>query len=201
MSFVLEALKMQEAGNDPDAVAARALADIHQRRQRLWVGLAVAVTAVNVVVVLWLLGGPYLTNPAATTQPIAAATAETGPAPAAAAPTAAAASQPPAESIAPAATAQQPPAEAQPPQVRRVTRLALTDLPSEARRRFPGIAFSTHIYADDSDLRAIVANGRRLREGDSIRGLGIEEISATGVLLSFEDYLVEIPITTNWDVP
>jgi hypothetical protein len=87
------------------------------------------------------------------------------------------------------------------PVVQRVTRLALQDLPADVRRRFPGIAFSTHIYAEDRDLRAVVANGQRLTEGDRIRGLMIEEISESGVLLSFEDYLVDVPLITDWDSP
>jgi general secretion pathway protein B len=72
-------------------------------------------------------------------------------------------------------------------------------LPSAARARFPGIVFSTHIYAEDADLRAIVANGQRLREGERVRGLRIREITETGVVLAFEDYLVEVPIVTDWD--
>jgi hypothetical protein len=29
----------------------------------------------------------------------------------------------------------------------------------------------------------------------------IEEISESGVLLSFEDYLVDVPLITDWDSP
>ena len=204
MSFVLEALKMQQAGTDPDAVAARALADIHQRRYRLWVGIAVAVTAVNVVVVLWLVGTSWLprpgAEPAVATTPVEATLAAAEVVAEPAAPEVDTLPVPVQPSVQPPAYVP-PPAYVQPaPQpVQRVTRLALGDLPSAARGRFPGIAFSTHIYAEDRDLRAIVANGRRLTEGESIRGLRIEEISATGVLLRFEDYLVDVPMTTDWD--
>ena len=44
--------------------------------------------------------------------------------------------------------------------------LPLSSLPSGQRQRFPELEFSTHIYADDADLRAIVVNGTRLEEGD-----------------------------------
>jgi hypothetical protein len=97
------------------------------------------------------------------------------------------------------AAAVPPPAVPVPaPEVRRVIRLSLQDLPADARRRFPGIAFSTHIYAEDRDLRAVVANGQRLTEGDTVRGLTIEEISATGVVLAFESYLVDVPLVADW---
>ncbi len=78
-------------------------------------------------------------------------------------------------------------------------RIRLGDLPAAARARFPGIAFSTHIYSDDPAQRAVVANGQRLREGDRIRGLEVVEITETGVVLAFENYLVEVPIAVDWD--
>jgi hypothetical protein len=85
------------------------------------------------------------------------------------------------------------------PDPARLTRVALNELPQEVRARFPGIAFSTHIYAEDADLRAVVANGRKLKEGDRVRGVEIVEITATGVLLAFERYRVDVPIVTDWD--
>ncbi len=91
------------------------------------------------------------------------------------------------------APAQAPPVAAGP------THVSLADLPAAARGRFPGIAFSTHIYSEDADLRAVVANGHRLKEGDRIRGLPIVEITETGVVLAFENYLVEVPIVVDWD--
>jgi hypothetical protein len=80
-------------------------------------------------------------------------------------------------------------------------RVSLEDLPSAVRRRLPGLAFSTHIYAEDADLRAVVANGRRLQEGDRIRGVEILEINEGGVLLAFEGYRVQVPMITDWDAP
>ena len=99
----------------------------------------------------------------------------------------------------PVATAQEPAAEAVP--ARRAappTTIGLGNLPTDARTRFPGIAFSTHIYSEDPELRAIVANGQRLAEGDRIRGLEILAITETGVTLAFENYRVEVPIVTDW---
>jgi hypothetical protein len=78
-------------------------------------------------------------------------------------------------------------------------RLALRELPADARGRFPGLAFSTHVYSEHADLRAVVANGQRLIEGDRIQGVQIDEITETGVVLAFERFLVEVPVFTDWD--
>jgi hypothetical protein len=90
-----------------------------------------------------------------------------------------------------------------PPQVpaepRVLERIALDSLPPAARSRFPGIVISTHVYAEDPAMRAIVVNGARLQEGDLVSGLEIREINEFGVVLEFEAYLVDVPVFTDWD--
>ena len=47
-------------------------------------------------------------------------------------------------------------------------------------------AFSTHVYADDRDLRAVTLDGRRLTEGDLIEpGMHLVEITETGVIVDY----------------
>jgi hypothetical protein len=77
-------------------------------------------------------------------------------------------------------------------------RVTLDALPADARARFPGIVISTHVYAEDPDLRAIVVNGARLQEGNRVAGLTIREIGPDGVAVEFENYVVEVPIFTDW---
>lgn len=77
-------------------------------------------------------------------------------------------------------------------------RVTLDALPGDARARFPGIVISTHVYAEDPDLRAIVVNGARLQEGSQVAGLTIREIGPDGVAVEFENYVVEVPIFTDW---
>jgi len=77
-------------------------------------------------------------------------------------------------------------------------RVSLDALPADARARFPGIVISTHVYAEDPDLRAIVVNGTRLQEGDQVVGLTIREIGPDGVAVEFENYVVDVPIFTDW---
>ena len=66
------------------------------------------------------------------------------------------------------------------------------------RGRFPGLVFSTHVYAQDPDLRAVVANGQRLMEGGRIDGAVVRAITETGAVVEFEGYLVDIPIIAEW---
>lgn len=198
MSFVLQALQKQEAADDPAAAVSLAQGTAQRRRHRLWMGLFAVAMAVNAGLVVWVFGlpgwdaeTPAETNPERTRAPVSA----TPPAPQPSAPAAALRPEPVAETRADESTrAATTPAE--PPAPRRIT---LQALPTEVRQRLPGIAFSTHIYSEDADLRAIVANGERLTEGERIRGLKIVEINESGVLLAFERYLVQFPIAGDWD--
>ena len=47
-------------------------------------------------------------------------------------------------------------------------------------------------------LRAVVANGTRLQEGDRLNDVTVEEITEDGVIVAFENYLVEIPVIESW---
>ena len=77
-------------------------------------------------------------------------------------------------------------------------RLALAALPAAARREFPQLVFSTHVYADDPALRAVVVNGQRLTEGNSLGALYLNEITENGVVFATGDYLVDIAVLDDW---
>ncbi|TNF88934.1 MAG: hypothetical protein EP301_03945 [Gammaproteobacteria bacterium] len=77
--------------------------------------------------------------------------------------------------------------------------LPVSSLPSGQRQRFPALEFSTHIYADDADLRAIVVNGTRLEEGDRLGSLRLEEITEDGAIFRFEDRLVSVSVLDAWN--
>jgi general secretion pathway protein B len=213
MSYILDALKKSEAEQDPTAAANLASnlelnQQRNQARQRLTGVLVVTALLANVAVLLWLFGPSQLT-PAPALSP--SARAQEGPPVQAATATPA---QKPAESVqAPTTTAAAPrPAQTSPPAARTPAPAAapvtvaaapikarLADLPASIRGRFPGLAFSTHIYAEDPSLRAVVANGRRLLEGDEIGGAAVQRITDNGVVMAFENYLVEIPIVADWE--
>lgn len=242
MSYLLEALKKQEAEENPDAAVALSLVTQRQRRQRrlsllLWAALTVNV-CVLAALLLWPGGlsrwlgesaaqltaagsgndaAPEAAPAGARAAAPAAAAEATGSAMAAAEPTPTSASADGAATVpaaavattdAPAAakpTVPQPaisPAQAKPETARiDTTPVSLDALPASVRARFPGIVFSTHIYADDRDLRAVVANGRRLSEGDRLGEVGVSEITETGVILTFEDYQIAVPVVGFWDTP
>jgi len=75
----------------------------------------------------------------------------------------------------------------------------VSSLPSGQRQRFPTLEFSTHIYADDADLRAIVVNGSRLQEGDRLGSLRLQEITEEGAVFRFEDRLVSVSVLDAWN--
>ncbi|MBX3705174.1 MAG: general secretion pathway protein GspB [Pseudomonadales bacterium] len=194
MSLVLEALRRQQAEREQDPAAVMLMHAGRRQRTRLWPIVLTCALLLNAGVFAWIFiarsdgtGAPAETVHAGETAP---------PGPVAAA---AAAPADPAV-VEPVAAIPEPvpePAPAQPMRVI-VERLPLGSLPAGVRNRFPGIAFSTHIYAEDPTLRAIVANGERLQEGDRVRDMLIREITEDGVVLEFENYLVEVPVFTDW---
>jgi len=76
---------------------------------------------------------------------------------------------------------------------------SLSSLPADIRYRFPPLDFSTHIYADEADLRAVVVNGVRLEEGDRFEGLRVHEITEEGAVFEFEGRLVSISVLDGWN--
>jgi general secretion pathway protein B len=75
----------------------------------------------------------------------------------------------------------------------------VSSLPGSQRQRFPDLEFSTHVYADDADLRAIVVNGTRLLEGDRLGNLRLHEITEEGAVFRFEDRLVSVSVLDAWN--
>jgi len=192
MSYILDALKKSEAEKDPAASANLALNQqrVQSRARRTGI-LVVAALLINAGVLVWLFApssDPSVAQPQPRSQPEPAAEVIAN----ASFPITAPAPEPPAEPIV------EPRVQAPPP-IPPSTKARLTELPANVRARFPGLAFSTHIYADDPSLRAVVANGERLREGDKIGNATVARITEQGVIVAFERYLVEIPVVSEWD--
>jgi general secretion pathway protein B len=202
MSYILDALKKAEAEQDPDLRTSLAVEQHKQRRSRFGQYLIVAALLGNLLVLVWLFGplSPRSTdpNPADEVAPAAvdkqAAAVDKLPA--------AANKQPVASNTQPDA------AEAPNSQVGTTpapTKLAakvhtnLAGLSAAARRRFPELSFSTHLYANDASMRAVVVNGERLSEGDRLGNLVLTNITETGVVFSFENYLVTVSVLDDWD--
>jgi hypothetical protein len=210
MSYILDALKKSEAENDPAAAANLALTQQRESaRNRTIAALIVVALLANAAVLLWIFrpdpgswGAPAsppvaVVRPEA--EPEAAPAQRSQPAtPPPASPEVSAPREVAAADVRVIGKAPPEPALAAPKRPPARIRTQLADLPDDPRSRFPGLAFSTHVYAEDAVLRAVVANGTRLQEGDRLSDVTVEEITEDGVIVAFENYLVEIPVIESW---
>ena len=212
MSYVLDALKKAEAETDPNLRASLALDDRNRHRYRGVLQVAAGALVINAVVVVWLVAPKFedlwsLAPPEAATSvgngpPVAIPDTRT---PGQPAPPPEQSAPPGAETAvaAPVASGAQPSnrVPAPPLPVTRVAprMLSIGQLPPTARDRFPDLNFSTHIYADDASLRAIVVNGERLTEGGRLGDLELQRITEEGVVFRFETYLVSISVLESWE--
>lgn len=203
MSFILDALKKAEAEKDPDLRASLAIGSQVNRRQRMIQYLIIVALLGNLLVLVWLFG-PTLwkesTRPAdagaesilPAEAPTTAGAASGSPAPSTVQP----AVTPMPESVGRADPTVRPATPVRPAPVQRTT---LAELDSRTRARFPDLEFSTHVYASETAMRAVVVNGQRLTEGDQFEDVTLEEITESGVVVRFENYLVTIAVLENWD--
>jgi general secretion pathway protein B len=208
MSYILDALKKAEAEQDPDLRTSLAVDQQNQRRSRFGQYLIVAALLGNLLVLIWLFG-PF--SPDTTDQSPASADkapAANGQSAAAKAPAAnrqpAAANEEPAtdEQTGLTTTDQTTPSarsEPSPPRPVETIHTNLAGLPAPARSRFPELSFSTHLYASDPDMRAVVIDGDRLTEGDRYGDLVLTNITETGVVFRFENYLVAVSVLDDWE--
>jgi len=213
MSYILDALKKAEADRDPDTRARLAIEERERRRNRTLIYGVIAALIANAVILLWLFLPDAAKPPSNTTRPAAGTDLpavideQAGRASVTAVP-------PPApvpEITDPQEGArdvnrrivQEPASPTRRPEpqetVLEVQSVTLAGLPAAARSRFPALDFSTHIYADAPDLRAIVVNGSRLLEGDVLGELTVHEITETGAVFAFERYLVLVPVLEGWN--
>lgn len=192
MSYILDALRKSTAETNPAVAASLLQGDARNHKQRR-IGITILLVLLTNAVVLGWLVWPEHFEWANATQSILAPDAtrntttrtfEQAANPVAQKPTASAA----------AVTATASKSEPKP-----IIAIVLEDLPAPARLAFPELEFSTHVYAEDPGLRAIVANGRRLTQGDSIEGLKLQEITQEGVVFLYQHYRVTISVLALWD--
>jgi general secretion pathway protein B len=71
--------------------------------------------------------------------------------------------------------------------------IEMSQLPSDIRSELPKISINTHIYSNNPSSRVVNINGIILREGEDIaKGLTLEEITSSGVILIYKDHLFRI---------
>lgn len=114
------------------------------------------------------------------TEPNTAPIANTGPVSPTRWPTATT-SQP---SPAPSPTPVKPAVASQQIRVGPTQRVPLTELTQAEQTLYAGFSYTSHIFTEDADLRAVVIDGQRLQAGDAFKGLNIVEITETGVIFA-----------------
>jgi len=220
VSYILDALKKAESDRDPDTRARIAFEAREQRRNRFITYAVLAALIANAVLLLWVFLPdnilPGISEPVPPESVLEKAThapshATTEPSPAAAEPPPQQAATAVVQTSAPAAVKTPPPTSKKPVAMAPDEVLigpgsqvssgpaSLSSLPEAVRRRFPSLSFSTHIYAEEPDLRAVVVNGRRLVEGDALGALTLERITEDGAVFLFEGRQVEVDVLEDWN--
>ena len=78
----------------------------------------------------------------------------------------------------------------------------LSQISPEVRDRLVTLNFSTHIWGEDVDLRAVVLNGERLVEGNQQGDFTLLRILEDGVIMQFDHagttQRVSIPVLEDW---
>lgn len=195
MSYILDALRKSEEarrrqqGPDlslPPAVPIQG----RERSSRAVPLLALALLLNGIVLGIWLLGS----NGQAPVQTMKQSTsvAETRKPPTAVIPSASITAAP---SPAPTAT---PSPDSNGSDWRQKPIQRIDDLAPSSRSRLPTLVISTHIYSAEPRFREVRINGRRYQEGDSVAGLALLEITETGILMSFEDQVIQLDLQDEW---
>jgi len=71
--------------------------------------------------------------------------------------------------------------------------IEMDQLPPDIKNKLPKISINTHIYSNNPSSRVVNINGVVLREGEDIaKGLTLEEITTSGVILTYQDHRFRI---------
>ena len=69
----------------------------------------------------------------------------------------------------------------------------------DALDQLAAIRFSSHIFAEDQDLRMVVVDGQRIGEGDTVKGgIRLEQITETGVIFEYQGERFPIDVLNQW---
>ena len=75
----------------------------------------------------------------------------------------------------------------------------ISALPASVQRQIPDMKFSSHIFADDADLRMVAINDSVMRKGDRIAGdVVLKEITEDGVIVTFRHYTIAMSVLRDW---
>lgn len=199
MSFILDALRKSENSRLRQDHPAIFTTPISGQRARLprWVPVLVALLLINLLIVgyaLWR-DRPAAELDAPPSAPAPTALQPTAPQPVPPQPAAAPATTPPPATAPAPQPAAPPPVVAAPVTSVPPTRATPTSIAPPTVTRddllargssIPPAELNMHVYDPNPDVRFVLLNGQRLREGEASReGLTIERITPEGVVLRF----------------
>ena len=175
MSYILDALKKSQANDQDDGITVR-IDPVQQQGgiSPIWAWLLGGLLALNLIAVIWYFGQ---TDTVATETTAQQTDVENVPS------EQVEVTQPKVEEPAsePAATLV---AEPQPtvPKTKAIRELSLADLPTADRNRIAAFSYTSHIYTEDPEFRAVVIDGQRLRTGETFQDLEIHAITEFGLV-------------------
>ena len=69
----------------------------------------------------------------------------------------------------------------------------IDDLPPDVRGALPALPISMQVYSPDPKRRFVIIDGTRVAEGDSLRGVTVQEIRPSGLVIDFRGRRVLLP--------
>jgi general secretion pathway protein B len=69
----------------------------------------------------------------------------------------------------------------------------VADMPADVRSALPALPIMMQVYSPDPKSRFVVIDGTRVEEGDSVRGVTVQEIRPTGLVLDFHGQRMLLP--------
>ncbi len=74
----------------------------------------------------------------------------------------------------------------------------LDELPPSFQARVPALTFNSHIYSSDPSARRVMVNNVYLREGQSYKGMAVQEITDEGAIFVLNGVMFEINAARGW---
>jgi len=75
----------------------------------------------------------------------------------------------------------------------------LSEMPPHIQTKIQSLSFSSHIYSEFSDLRAVSINGRRFGESEMVTSdLKLEQVTPDGIIMQFENQRFEVNVLNTW---
>ncbi|WP_455206028.1 general secretion pathway protein GspB [Kaarinaea lacus] len=76
---------------------------------------------------------------------------------------------------------------------------SISELPDEVKRALPAINFAGHVFSNNENQSSVMLNGQKMREGQLLnRDLVLEEITAEGVILRYQNYRFKLGALQDW---